>query len=289
MANTYPIVRPDWLDSLPHLFSISEDNAAKSALRLFGLFLSLKIAMPFAFVDGIHWSLNARTVAIFSLLVVAALPRFYHSALWVILGLSFYESWRSWPFTINHGGLEFGILLLMCLIPKDDSKSFGISCADMIKLLMLSVWFYSGVHKLLDGYYLNAEFFALEVLSNETTLGQHLHYILGFFGFGTNAEALACCTEGVFEFSKGQIGILLALSWLTIIVEIVLPLSLLSPKLRPLGIVSLFIFQSFVSYFSGEIDFAFTAFAVLFLFVPRLAPFTYPSLACVFLVVQPWI
>ena len=42
------------------------------------------------------------------------------------------------------------------------------------------------------------------------------------------------------------------------------------------------------SFFSGEIDFAFTAFAILFLFVPRLARFTYPSLACLFFIVQPW-
>lgn len=290
MANAYPVVQSGWLDSLTHLFSIREANEdgvahlKTKAFRLFRQFLALKIAIPFAFADGIQWPLSIRTIAVFLVILAAGSSRFYHLGLWITLGLSFYELWRSWPFTINHGGLEFGIVFLMCLFPDDESKPSKISCDDLIKILMLSVWFFSGIHKLFDGYYWNAEFFALEALSNETALGHHLNQILSLFG-----SFLRPISQIPFQFAQWQIGILLVLSWLTIIVEILLPISLLIPKFRPLGIVGLFIFQCFITYFSGETDFAFTAFAILFLFVPRLARYSYPSLACLLLVVQPWI
>lgn len=295
MANAYPVVRTGWLSLPSHLSSISKENdnldLKTKAFRFFGQFLALKIAMPFAFAEGIRWPISFTTLGILLVVAATGLARLHRVALCIILGLSFYESWQSWPFTINHCGLEFGILLLMCLMPDDHQKSSGISCADMVKILMLSVWVYSGIHKLFDGYYWNAEFFALEALSNETTLGHHLNQILSLFGAfsGSNGQLLACCRSDVFSFSGWHIGILLALSWLTIIVEIFLPFSLLVPRFRSLGIAGLFIFQAFIAYFSGEIDFAFTAFAILFLFIPKLARFTYPSLACLFLVAQPWI
>lgn len=275
MASTYPNVITGWLSSLAHLFynkalDKNDDLSRAFAFNLFRQFLALKIAIPFAFTDGIHLPINIRTAVIFLVIMVAGLPRFYTMGLWIILAFSFNEFWHSFPFSINHSYLEFGIILLMCLTKNGD---------EMIKFVMLSVWFFSGLHKLFDGYYLNGEFFALEAIFNNTTLGHHLNQVLNVFG----------SSIGVFEFTKWQIGILLTLSWLTIALEILLPLFLLSNKLRPIGIMGLFIFQSFIAYFSGEIDFAFTAFAILFLFIPRLAHITYPSLAFLFLVVQPWI
>lgn len=256
-----------WFSSLAHLLSFKaldkNDDLSKSfAFNLFRKYMALKIAMPFAFTEGIHLPINIKTVLIFLAIIVAGLPRFYHFGLWVILGFSFSEFWHSFPFSINHSFLEFVIVLLMCLSKSSD---------EMIKFIMLSVWFFSGLHKFFDGYYLNGEFFALEALFDSTTLGHHLNQVLNLFR------------------SSWQTGILLALSWFTILLEILLPLFLLSNKLKPIGIMSLFIFQGFIAYFSGEIDFAFTAFAILFLFTPRFASFAYPSLAFLFLVVQPWI
>lgn len=282
MANAYPVAQSGWLGSLAHLLSFGTQNETDAegikirAFWFFSHFLAIKIITPFAFPIGRYWPLSFGTVMFLSFLAISW-SRFYYVGLWGALTLSFYECWRSWPFTINHCGLEFGILLLICLTP-DDPQEARISCGDMIKILMLSVWFFSGLHKLLDGYYWNAEFFALEALASDTTLGRHLNHLLSF-----------CGSQGLLQFNFLQTSVLLALSWLTIGVEILLPLSLCINKIRPLAIVGLFIFQAFVSYFSGEIDFAFTAFAILFLFIPRHASIAYPSLACLFLVVQPWI
>jgi hypothetical protein len=297
VANTFPVVQPSRLDSLAHLLNFT--NKAEhdvlcletKSFRLFRQFLALKVAIPFAFVDGIHWPLSVKTSAVLFVIVASWLPRFYFPGLVIILGLSLYESWSSWPFSINHGGLEFGILLLICLVPDHESKPSRITCADMVKILFLSVWFFSGIHKLVDGYYLNGEFFALEALSNQTRLGHSLNQVISFFApfFGQVALApLACCMTAVFEFPQWQANSMLVLSWLTIIMEISLPILMLAPRFRSIGIVGFFVTQGTIAYFSGEIDFAFTAFAILFLFIPKFSRFTYPSLACIFLLVQPW-
>lgn len=294
MANTYPVTNGAWLGSLPHLLDFSgcsQENVARlnaRAFRLFSFFLTLKIAAPFVFAGGLAWPLSLNAVGILLVIVGVGLPRIYPLGLWLTLGLSFYGFVEAWPFTINHVGLELCILLLMCLVPQEESKPAGLSTADMIKILMLSVWFFSGLHKLFDGYYLNGEFFALEALANDGTLGYYLNYLLSFFGPDNSLKPLFCCSEARLAFTSVQIGILLGLSWLTILLEIFLPLSFLHNRWRHLGVFGLFIFQWMIGYVSGEIDFAFTAFAILFLFVPRLAPLAYPSLALIFLVVQPW-
>lgn len=279
-ANTYPIVDSGWLPA-PRLSFLLEPKAYSTdmmAFRLFRCFLLLKVVAPFAFASTFHWPLSA--TGVFLIIGSSLLPRFSYFGLGIGLWLSFYECFRTWPFTINHSGLEFGIILLMFIMPAK------YSCSDLIKILMLSVWFYSGLHKLFDGYYLNGEFFALEMLAQDTTLGRHLHQILSLFD--PVFTKLFCCTNNTIELSQVHIGILLGLSWATIIVEIFLPLSFIIPKARMLVILGLFIFQGATTYFSGEIDFAFTAFAILFLFIPRVAPVAYLGLACLFLLVQPW-
>ena len=291
MLNIYPAVSTRWLDFVAHLFDRPLENETSftqqetHALSLFRQFLALKVAIPFAFSDGIYWPLNLNAIFFLLIIFLVGSSRFYLLALFVILTLSFYDILYSWPFTINHQFLEFVIILLMCLTPDSKLKSTNISCVRMIKILMLSVWFFSGIHKLFDGYFLNAEFFALEAMTNGTTLGNHLNKILGL----VSSLSAPCCSHTAILFTPWQAGFLLGLAWMTIIVEIFLPLSLLIPVLKHFGIFGLFIFQGIIAYFSGEIDFAFSAFAILFLFIPRTAPWTYPALAFLFLMVKPWI
>jgi hypothetical protein len=295
VANT-SIARAGLLNPLAHLRSITADELSHSQLKantlqFFRLFLALKIAIPFAFPNGIYWPLSIKALVILFIILTVSLRRYYHVGMWAICALAFYKFLNFWPFTINHNGLELGIALLMCLMPDEELNPKQVSCIELIKILMMSVWFFSGIHKLVDGYYWNAEYFALEALANTTPLGHHLNNILSFFGpfsFADGQNSFSCCREGMIEFSPWQMVILLTLSWSTIVVEILLPLSVLIVRFRSCGIVGLVIFQCFVSYFSGEIDFAFTAFATIFLFIPQFARFTYPSLAFLFLLVQPW-
>jgi hypothetical protein len=289
VANIYPVVRTSWLDLLAHLFVHNLDrdleNRANIAFRLFRQFLVLKIAVAFVFHENIYEYLSFSKILVLLVVILAGTSRFYMPALLVVFCLCLYDIFYSWPFSINHQILEFVIIILMCLMPAHNYENSSFSCSSMIKILMLSVWFFSGLHKLFDGYYWNAEFFALEALSGTTTLGYCLNKILASYAL----LATTCCTQGVVHLTRLQVGLLLSLSWLTIAVEIFLPLSLLFPKLRALGIGGLFIFQGLVAYFSGEIDFAFSAFAILLLFIPRAARWSYPCLALLFLMVKPWI
>lgn len=261
--------------------------AETKAFRLFRVFLAFKLALPFAFPDGFHEAIGIKTIALLVMVIAVGLPRFYIVGLIALLGLMANELMASLPFTINHGVLEFGIVLLMCLLPEEASSR--ITSAHLIKILMLSVWFYSGLHKLFDGYYLNGEFLALEALANNTTLGIHLNEILGFFGpHPTSSQLFECCVYGPLHFSSVQTAILLALSWGTILLELMLPVAMFIPRVRWVGLAGLFTAQFFIGYLSGEVDFAFTAFAILFLFVPRIARFTFPALAGLLVVVHPW-
>lgn len=289
MENTYPVVSSTWKSTLFHPFKNLETEKAllgsdTQAFRLFRLFLALKIALPFAFSDGNYWHLSFQSSLILLTVLLAGLPRFSSLGLTVIAGLSFYECWHSWPFTINHQVLELVMVVLMFLVPEEKQPN-SFSCMGMIKILMLSVWFFSGIHKLFDGYYLNGEFFALEALSNQTTLGHHLNQILRIFP----SVPLACCTNTAQSVAIWQAAVMLGFSWMTILAEIFLPVCLFIPKLRTLGIIGLFIFQAVIAYYSGEIDFAFTAFAVLFLFIPKFSSWSYPILACFILAVKPWL
>lgn len=289
MENTYPVVSSTWKSTLFHPFKSLETEGALSgsdtqAFRLFRSFLALKIALPFAFADGNYSHISFQSSLILLAVVLTALPRFSHLGLIAVAGFSFFQCWLSWPFTINHHVLESVIVILMFLVPEEEKQS-SFSCAGMIKILMLSVWLFSGIHKLFDGYYLNGEFFALEALSNQTTLGHHLNQILRIFP----SIPLACCTETALSVADWQAAIMLGLSWVTILAEIFLPIGLFIPKLRTLGIIGLFIFQAVIAYYSGEIDFAFTAFAVLFLFIPKFSSWSYPTLACFLLAVKPWL
>lgn len=259
----------------------------KILLTLFSQFLALKIIAPFIFFQGINTKFTTISFLGLTLLILVAIPRFHRAGLLAILIFAFYDFFHSWPFTINHTGLELAILGIICLIPEEKSQN-QLSCVAMIKIIMLSVWFFSGIHKLIDGYYINGEFLALEILTNETTLGIRLNNLFSSLTGHRVQFPFACCVHGFFNIPSWQTIFLLGLSWLTIVAEISLPLMFFFVKLRPFALIGLFLAQAFIAYFSGEIDFAFSAFAILFLFIPSLARFLYPLLAIIFLVVQPW-
>ena len=257
------------------------------ALHFFRIFLSLKIAAPYLF------PLGAPSIPYIALVLVASLPRYYLSGLVGILILSAKELVETWPLSINHNALEMVILALLCLYPsesKGDSPKTYPSCNELIQWLMVSVWVYSGIHKLLDSYYWNGEFFALEVLSDASGLGHKLGLLIQQVGIALPIQApLACCSVLPFANSPAFAGFLLLLAWATVLTEIILPWGLFLPKVREYTLLALFIFQANIAYFSGEIDFAFTAFAILLLFVPRIARVAYPIHIGLMLVVQPWL
>lgn len=263
-------------------------SLATTSHVLFRQFLAFKIAIPFAFAHG-SYALNIpQAWGVLLLLMAVAMPQTCRLGLLGIFFLALKNCIDTWPFTINHSVLEMVIALFLCLMPSDRQHDEKISSMDMIKFLMLSVYFYSGLHKLVDGYYLNGEFFALEALGRQSPLGYHLSRLLSWFGPLPNN--FSCCLEKSLSFTFTQRVIVVGLSWLTIAAELALPIMvfLSPPRFQKASIIMLMLAQASITYISGEIDFGFTAFAILFLFVPKSAPVVYPALACLFLMVRPW-
>jgi len=258
-----------------------------TALSYFRRFLCIKIAAPFVFHSGNFLHFDLQSILIVLALGIACLQVYYLPGLLGIWFLSAYDVFRSFPFTINHAGLELVVLTLLVLESGRFSKQ-RISTNLMIKILMMSVWVYSAMHKLFDGYFLNAEFFALEAFSDASSLGHKINQILNFI-VPFFAQPLACCTVSTLAISNWHLGFLFSIAWMTIVIEFLLPWALLIPKVRSFAFLGICLFQAMIAYFSGEIDFGFTAFAILFLFVPRISHLTYALLACIFLLVQPWI
>ncbi len=122
--------------------------------------------------------------------------------------------------------------------------------------------------------------------------GEHIHEFFSLIGSWFHLGSFAfleCCKEGVLELRSWQVFFLLGFSWITIIVELALPLLVLFSRYKNYAIAGLFIFQFIIAYFSGEIDFAFTAFAILLLFIPKIAPLSYTALGMLLLWGQPWL
>jgi hypothetical protein len=261
-------------------FNPQLQSAEARCFSFFRIFLAIKIATPFIFFSELGSALPLSSLLACFGLLLALLPQLYRGGIFLLACLAGWQCYASWPFTINHGGLEFIALLLVCFDPGPGPREHAPSAA-MIKLLMMSVWFYSGMHKLCDGYYLNGEFFALEVFAGLTPLGKHLADLLQALAplFAGAADA----GSGALQLTSCQAGVLLVASWLTIASELLLPLALFFTGTRTLALIALFGVQGMIAYFSAEIDFAFTAYGILLLFVPRISGWAYPLLSSVYL------
>ncbi len=258
----------------------------------FRQFLAFKIGAPFVFAHGLTLPTGLLPLGIGLAIFLASLRKHYLLGLFGILCVSGYENMASWPFTINHTWLEFMIVALLLLEPTTNQEEERFSTINMMKILMASVWFYAGVHKILHGYYVNGEFFGLEALGGTSTLGRNLRLMIQFFEtlFGNTVELIPfqCCTNATLSVPHRDVMFLLGLSWSTIAMELLLPFTLFFRRTRELGVFAIIVCQIMIGIFSGEIDFAFTAVAIFFLFLPRVAWLTHPALAALFLAVCIW-
>ncbi len=280
----------NFLQSL--LVHSSPEGVSPGLLVFFRVFLTVKILSPELFPQGWLATPAVASLGVLSVMLLLTVSRWYRLALALVAGVSGYEAYSSWPFTINHGGLEFIALMLLLLEPPPSSETQVLRAGTLIKLLMISVWFYSGMHKICDGYYLHGEFFALEALGQDTGMGKKLaalwQFAAGLLHENTSLPLLACCSARQLGVSVAGAAFFIGLSWATILAELLLPLALFFHRTRYLALAALFVFQGMIAYFSGEIDFAFTAYAILLLFVPVLYRWTYPVLIAAYLWVCPW-
>jgi hypothetical protein len=262
--------------------------ADEEAFILFRRFLALKIGAPLVLDHGLHGlpAVSWASLGAAGAICVASARTGCWPGLLVLLAFQGAGVWRSWPFTINHEFLEAVIVLLMLLDPREEGGSPRVSAASMIKLLMLSVWFYSGLQKLVHGYVWSGEYFALATLTRDGGLGRNLEALLRLvesrLGTATFAP-IQCCLDGRIHLPAWEMRLFQAMGVSTITAELLLPLGVLVGRLERASIYLLLALQLAIALLSLEIDFAFTAFAVLFLFVPGRARLAYGGLAVAYL------
>lgn len=188
------------------------------------------------------------------------------AVIWFIIMLG--QVLRTWPLTINHFFLETAILLLFACngghaAPSNarPERSREGQLIWALWVTMLSLWFYSGLQKLLHGYYVGGELFAsYALLDHSTVLGGRLRALLAAFG---PSPTLAPLGSGDLAVSVSHHWVLLLSSWAVLGSELAAPLLTLLPRFRRLGVGLLVSLQAGVAGFSGEYDFALTGLAVL--------------------------
>jgi len=275
----------------PRLAALPGDEANFVRFRRL---LAVKVMTPFVLEGGIYVRPEITPTFFIAILVmaVALTRRWWRLGMLAVLAFSLWECIASWPFTLNHIAMEAAVLILILLDSPPRTGENRLAPWTKIQVLMLSVWFYSGVQKLLHGYFASGETLALEMLSGDSFLGRNLaifyHYGLEPIFGAAEPPWLSCCHAGPIPLPLAIRLVFPIRGIATIATEIGLPWLVLFDRWRALALGLLFAFQLSVGIFSWELDFAVTAFAILLLFTPRYGRIGYPLLLIFYLGVSPW-
>ncbi len=170
------------------------------------------------------------------------------------------------PNTANHLYLEGVIVLLLALFDPDDPEEASLALHGL-RWLPVLVLFYSGLKKLLYGYYFDGTFFG-QMISSDKRFAEFFKLLLG------PEEHLRL----VRLFYPGEIGsgpyridapIGYLLSNVTWLGEMLLPLGLLVPRLRRVALVLCFLLLLGIELAAREVFFGALFTSLLLLFAPR--------------------
>ena len=193
--------------------------------------------------------------------------------IWVWLqGQVLYETW---PFHLNHFTLEWFVLLLLTLGTTRRQGIEQYSLGRALKIVVISLWVYAGLQKVVHGQYLNGEFFAYHALFDAGGFGESLRFLVKsanqLIGTGSQYDWTAPVTWRVerLRLSTSELMFFKILGTSVPLLEILAPLMLLQRKLIPYGLLLLYFAQAILALTSGEWDFALTGFLLLSLFHER--------------------
>lgn len=228
-------------------------------MRPFQIFFVLKTTY-FHFVHTPHRH-PIEIAIILSALVACASSPLSRVGMIGVLATCLWHVWVTFPYTINHHFLEALIAFVLLMWPPR-------LAALIIKVAIGSLWFFSGVQKLVHGYWTNGEFLAVRYLFGKGRFRNILPKYLPAPFYKPYREFFEIGLDGgSFEATWWMIAFILAISWFVIIAEIGLPFLLLSSKYRKLGAVLLICIQLFVGIESQEQSFMYTGVACLLLFL----------------------
>ncbi len=260
----------------PTQFSASN---VRFRLDLIERFLATKIGIFYIFRLG-DFSLNWLIICLLIPAVGLVLSK-HPFRIWALLGISLLITYRivsNLPYTINHRVFESLVIWMITirafarqgnpssvLRARLDRETFGF-----LIFAFLSVYFYSGIQKLVHGYYLNGEFFALYLALDPGEIGSILRWTSQTIG--TTAKVVDFPFHSPFHSQDYELGptlpfLLPFLGTSVILLECLVPfLAWLRPKA---GVYCLLCLQLLIAGASGEWDFGLTGLGIIFLLLPR--------------------
>lgn len=256
----------------------SESADPATVAHSFRRFLCLKVGFVLVLIA---WSNSlVLGLAVGAVALVASRRRHYLAALIVLFVLAAARAAAEFPYTINHVGLEVYLLLLMIVLSSSASNpetSVRVSqhLLRVMKVSLLSVWFYSGVQKVVQGYYHTGEIFFFHQTPRGGLTDDALSVLRGVLP--TSMPALQDLTPAVDCFIFMQLPVsnvfIAFLAWLgTAIVVAEISLPMLALRFPRGGAVALAILHILIAVATWEWDFAFVGLACLLVFLPEEAP-----------------
>lgn len=236
----------------------------------------------------------AGVAALFAALILASKPRLYRLGFLIFLGFSAHHIFRTFPYTINHMFLETVFIAVLVLFPARETTDSGEALVDgtatrILQIGILAVWFFSGVQKIVQGYYLSGEMFAFQTLFQPDgdlalALRKGFAFLSRYFETPFARTALPIAVPELFQnahlaFSGVEKAYFMAPAWLIVIAEVFLPVAFLRRSLRNFAVTALVGCQMLVGWMASEYDFSLTGLAILFSFFPDRCRQTYPALA----------
>ena len=197
---------------------------------------------------------------------------------------------RSWPYTLNHFFLESIILGVLAVSPLRRGAQASRWPTGALWTLVLSVWFFAGVQKVVHGYYLDGEYFALAITSEPEGVGQSLRLLLEGVhkALGTSPSHAFPVSSSTLALSLNRVERVTCLlaAWVVVAAELGIPLLAALPRTRTLGVKCLLSAQVGIALISREHDFALTGLGLGLLGMTRSATIPYLGLSALAIVLH---
>jgi len=201
----------------------------------------------------------------------------------------------TFPRTGNHVYWEAFMLFVLTAFPAweegktpEEAGTVDGTAAWLIMLSEYGLLFFSGAQKLFHGFYANGEYFALQYFfpgGHTTVLGEMLRntaaVVASLLGGGYVPAAVPypeLFTQQALSYPGWVPVLLVSLSWLTVLIEMGLPVLALFPRTRRFAVPGFVVLAAGIALMSAEMDFFFAHISCLLLFFPRIYPRVYVPL-----------
>lgn len=265
-------------------------------MRMFRFFFMTHVflfTLKFSWTPMTSWKMHACRAVMLACIFLALHRKLYPIAMLVALALQLYLVALSFPITGNHKYVEAYILFLLLVCPdrpshprtpdvatnlqRDADQLSDGTCARLIGSLILSIYVYGGLQKLVNGRWHSGEYLTYTLLHPReyglpVTLRGAIGMVADVVGLPSvdSSVRFATAVEHVPLHLPLWITVLLiGISWFTILGEISVPLLAVNRRTRAIGLRLCLVMSVFIGLVSWETEFMFAAVGCLLLFYPH--------------------